>query len=111
MERSPGEGNGYALQYSGLENSMDCTAQGHKESGTTEPLSLFMLVLLLVLETFLPFSTVTTPIYLFTSSVQGSLFSTSSPTFVICRLLDDGHSHSWGMISHCCLTLLKTFLK
>ena len=23
-ERSPGEGNGYALQYSGLENSMDC---------------------------------------------------------------------------------------
>ena len=83
MERSPGEGNGYALQYSGLENSMDCTAQGHKEWGTTEPLSLFMLVLLLVLETFLPFSTVTTPIYLFTSSVQGSLFSTSSPTFVI----------------------------
>ena len=22
--RSPGEGNGYPLQYSGLENSMDC---------------------------------------------------------------------------------------
>ena len=23
LERSPGEGNGYSLQYSGLENSMD----------------------------------------------------------------------------------------
>ena len=32
LERSPGEGNGYALQYSGLENSMDW---GHKESDTT----------------------------------------------------------------------------
>ena len=30
---SLGEGNGYPLQYSGLENSMDC---GHKESDTTE---------------------------------------------------------------------------
>ena len=25
LERSPGEGNGYPLQYSGLENSMDYT--------------------------------------------------------------------------------------
>ena len=25
LERSPGEGKGYPLQYSGLENSMDCT--------------------------------------------------------------------------------------
>ena len=25
LGRSPGEGRGYALQYSGLENSMDCT--------------------------------------------------------------------------------------
>ena len=24
LRRSPGEGNGYPLQYSGLENSMDC---------------------------------------------------------------------------------------
>ena len=31
----------YPLQYSGLENSMDCIVQGgHKESGTTEWLSL-----------------------------------------------------------------------
>ena len=25
LGRSPGEGNGYPLQYSGLENSVDCT--------------------------------------------------------------------------------------
>ena len=33
--RSPGEGKGYPLQYSGLENSMD-SPSGHKESDTTE---------------------------------------------------------------------------
>ena len=35
LGRSPGEGKGYPLQYSGLENSMDC----HKESDMTERLS------------------------------------------------------------------------
>ena len=34
--RSAEEGNGYPLQYSGLENSMD----GHKELDVTEQLSL-----------------------------------------------------------------------
>ena len=34
LERSPGEGNGYPLQYSGLENSTDCTAHGVAESQT-----------------------------------------------------------------------------
>ena len=28
LEKSPGEGNGYPLQYSGLENSMDCIVHG-----------------------------------------------------------------------------------
>ena len=28
LGRSPGEGKGYSLQYSGLENSMDCIAHG-----------------------------------------------------------------------------------
>ena len=28
LERSPGEGKSYPLQYSGLENSMDCIVQG-----------------------------------------------------------------------------------
>ena len=41
LGRSPGEGNGYPLQYSGLENSMDCIAHGVTESqDTTERLSL-----------------------------------------------------------------------
>ena len=46
LGRSPGEGNGYPLQYSGLENSMDrgaWQAKVHgvtKESGITERLNM-----------------------------------------------------------------------
>ena len=40
LGRSPGEGKGYPLQYSGLENFMDYIVGGRKESGTTEQLSL-----------------------------------------------------------------------
>ena len=36
LERSPGEGKGYPLQYSGLENFMDCIFHGVAESDTTE---------------------------------------------------------------------------
>ena len=36
LGRSPGEGKGYPLQYSGLENSMDWGPWGHKESDTTK---------------------------------------------------------------------------
>ena len=32
LERSPGEGNDYPLQYFGLENSMDCIVYGVSES-------------------------------------------------------------------------------
>ena len=32
LGRSPGEGNRYPLQYSGLENSMDCIAHGVAKS-------------------------------------------------------------------------------
>ena len=35
-ERSPGEGKGYPLQYSGLENSMDYIVHGAAESDMTE---------------------------------------------------------------------------
>ena len=35
LGRSPGEGYGYPIQYSGLENSMDCSLWGCKESGMT----------------------------------------------------------------------------
>ena len=34
LGRSPGEGKGYPLQYSGLENSMDCVVHGVAESQT-----------------------------------------------------------------------------
>ena len=34
LERYPGEGNGYPLQYSGLENSMDCIIHGVAKSQT-----------------------------------------------------------------------------
>ena len=34
LERSPGEGKGYPLQYSGLENSMDCIVHGVTNSWT-----------------------------------------------------------------------------
>ena len=46
LGRSHGEGKGYPLQYSGLENSMDSSPWGRKELGTTEQLSqvLFKLV-------------------------------------------------------------------
>ena len=41
LGRSPGEGKGYLLQYSGLESSTDCMVHGgHKKSDTTERLSL-----------------------------------------------------------------------
>ena len=40
LGRSPGEGKGYPLQYSGLENGL-YSPRGHKESDTTEQLSLF----------------------------------------------------------------------
>ena len=36
LGRFPGEGKGHALQYSGLENSMDCIVCGVAESDTTE---------------------------------------------------------------------------
>ena len=42
LGESPGEGNSYPLQYSGLENSMDYIVRGVPKSWTTiEPLSLF----------------------------------------------------------------------
>ena len=34
LGRSPGEGKGYLLQYSGLENSMDCIVHGVAKSWT-----------------------------------------------------------------------------
>ena len=40
LGKSPGEGNGYPLKHSGLENSMDFTVHGVTKSQTAEQLSL-----------------------------------------------------------------------
>ena len=41
LGRSPGEGKGYPLQYSGRENSADCIVHGVPESDMTEQLMAF----------------------------------------------------------------------
>ena len=46
LERSPEEGKGYPLQYSGLENSMEYSPQGRKELDMTERLSLLALTII-----------------------------------------------------------------
>ena len=38
--RSPGEGTGYPLQYSGLENSMDCSPPGSPVPGILQARTL-----------------------------------------------------------------------
>ena len=38
-----------------------------------------------------------------------SLFSTSAPAFIVCRLFDDGHSDQYEVIAHCgfgCISLI-----
>ena len=54
LERSPGGGKGYSLQYSGLENSMEYIVHGVTRSQTRQRLSLSLpdflsLILLLYL--------------------------------------------------------------
>jgi len=47
LGRSPGEGNGYPFQYSGLENSMNCIARSRvKDTVNSSPLiqSLIFLI-------------------------------------------------------------------
>ena len=44
LERSPGEGKGYPLQYFGVENSMDCIVHGVTESQTQRNDFYFTLV-------------------------------------------------------------------
>ena len=38
------------------------------------------------------FSIVAASVYVPTGSAGGSLFSMSSPAFIVCRFFDDGHS-------------------
>ena len=41
LGRTPGEGKGYPLLYSGLENSLNCIVHGVAKKSRTERLSLF----------------------------------------------------------------------
>ena len=62
---------------------------------------LDMEVLFLVFwRNFIEFSIVDVPIYVPQTVYKGSLFSTSSLTFVIGRLLDDRYPNRYEMISH-----------
>ena len=44
LERSPGEGNGYPLQYSGLVNFMDCIVYGVSKSQTRVETCIFTFI-------------------------------------------------------------------
>ena len=57
--------------------------------------------LLIFLETSILFSIMAVSIHIPAKSVLEFLFSRSSPTFVICRFLDDSHFDMFKMISHC----------
>ena len=46
-------------------------------------------------------SIVAVSVYIPTNSAEGSLFSTLSPAFIVCRLFGDGHSDWCEVISHC----------
>ena len=89
LGRSPGEGKGYPLQYSGLEKSMDCP-WGHKELDKIEQLSLS-----------------------FKSRKQ--IIETSSKIFDIVTVLSFQTISSWGNIRNnprkTLLTSLKQLLK
>ena len=61
LGRSPEEGKGYALQYAGLENSMECTVHGFAKSqdtteqrSLTQPLSAFWVYGHAFLRKFIP---------------------------------------------------------
>ena len=61
LGRSPGEGKGYPLRYSGLENSMDCIVSpwGCRELDMTEQLSLSLHFQTTMLQTLKPKSLIT----------------------------------------------------
>ena len=83
LGRSPGEGNGYPLQYSGLENSMDCIVPwGHKESDTIQWLSLHFLYGPTLTSKHDYWKTIALTIWTFAGKVLCLLFNTLS-RFVI----------------------------
>ena len=72
-----------------------------------ELLSHLAVLFLVFWETPVLFSIWATQIYIFPPTMyRGSLFSTSSPIFVICRLFDNSHSDHREVLSHCGFDLL-----
>ena len=61
LGRSPGEGKGYPLQYSGLEKSMDCIVHGVINSGTLFATFTFKMGLMLLLSHFIRVQLCATP--------------------------------------------------
>ena len=61
-----------------------------------------MIVLFLIFKGIsMLFSIVAVLIYITTNCTEGSLFPTPSPSFIVCRFFDDGHSDWCEMIFHC----------
>ena len=95
LGRSPGEGKGYPLQHSGLENSMDYIVHGVTESDRTERLSLSLtqFYILLPLSHTLRIYTHTYPLgfHLYTFENSSSSFGS-----VLCLLI--GHTNASGEV-------------
>ena len=94
LSRSPGEGNSHPLQYSGVENSMNCIVHGVTKSGTWQS----------------DFHNMSVPISRFipppsSCLVTISLFSTSRTLFLFCKypLYQLFRLHIW-VISCICLS-------
>ena len=59
------------------------------------------MIVLGVYGTSVMFSITVVPIYLPTNRIGGPLFSILSPTFIVYRFFDDGHSDWYEMIPQC----------
>ena len=104
---SPGEGKGYLLQYSGLENSMDCIVHGvTKESDMTEWLSLS---LTFVYMKSMLHNTKKSP--LSSSTIQGWLSCVLSGLFVFAAVVRIWGFICWGGRSLLCYIHYKIFRK
>ena len=75
---------------------LDHAAAKSFQSCPTHMVALF----LVFSETSILFSIVIAPIYIPTNSGGSSLFSTPSPAFIVCRLLNDGHYDWCEVIFH-----------
>ena len=90
LGRSAGEGNGYPLQYSDLENSIDCIAHGIAESVIAERLSLSLSMLCRTLRLLHLLSRLFLATSLLSTWIQKNDVMTllSLLTFVKCRVPD-----------------------